>query len=94
MARRKSQLDKARAAYRRLHLGIAPLLGKNALLITCSCTSRLGPDELLEDARAGLREGGRRVSRVLSIGGAGSDHPVPPGFPEGRYLSCLTLVVT
>lgn len=91
LARKRSQVDKARAAYRRLHAGIAPLLKRGALLVTCSCTARLGPEELLEDARSGLREGGRRITRVLAQGSAGDDHPVPPGFPEGRYLTCLTL---
>jgi 23S rRNA (cytosine1962-C5)-methyltransferase len=94
MARKRSQIERAREAYRRLHTGIAPLLGKDALLVTCSCTARLGPDELLEDARSGLRKEGRRVSRVVYSGGAGGDHPVAPGFTEGHYLSCLVLTVS
>jgi 23S rRNA (cytosine1962-C5)-methyltransferase len=89
----KAELPRARAAYRRLHQGLAGLLGRGALLITCSCTSRLTADDLLADARAGLEQGGRRISRVLAVSGAGPDHPVPPSFPEGRYLACLTLVI-
>ena len=93
MARKRSQVENARAAYRRLHTGLAPLLKKGGLLVTCSCTARLGADELLEDARRGLREGGRRVRRVVYTGGAGGDHPVAPGFEQGHYLSCLVLVL-
>jgi 23S rRNA (cytosine1962-C5)-methyltransferase len=93
MARKRSQVERARAAYRRLHAGIAPLLKKDSLLVTCSCTARLGAEELLEDARTGLREGGRRVSRIVYSGGAGGDHPIAPGFTEGHYLSCLVLAV-
>ena len=93
LAHGKADLPKARRAYRRLHTGLAALLGKGAVLVTCSCTSRLTADDLLEDARAGLEAGGRRIGRVLATSGAGPDHPVPPAFPEGRYLACLTLLV-
>jgi len=93
LSRRKADLPKARAAYRRLHREIAPLLAKEALLVTASCTARLTAADLLDDARAGLEEGGRRVTRELRRGGAGADHPVLPGFPRGRYLACLTLAI-
>jgi len=93
LSHRKTDLPKARQAYRRLHRGIAGLLQRNSLLVTASCTARLDADALLEDARAGLSEAGRQVARVLRSAGAGPDHPVPPGFSQGRYLSCLTLVV-
>ena len=93
LAHGKAELPRARAAYRRLHAGLAGLLGRGALLFTCSCTSRLAADDLLADARAGLEQGGRRIGRVLAVSGAGPDHPVPPAFPEGRYLACLTLLV-
>ena len=35
--------------------------------------------------------GYRRV--VLETASQGPDHPVPPGFPEGRYLKFLLLCV-
>ncbi|HCP47301.1 MAG TPA: class I SAM-dependent rRNA methyltransferase [Deltaproteobacteria bacterium] len=93
LARRKADLDSARRAYRRLHKGLGPMLAKEGVLVTASCTARLGHVELLEDARAGLAESGRKVLRVLQRGEAGSDHPVSTAFPEGRYLSCLWLLV-
>ncbi len=93
LSHKKTDLDKARSAYRRLHQGLASQLRKGALLVTASCTARLTEDDLLEDARLGLSDAGRTVQRVLRRAGAGADHPVPPGFPQGRYLSCLTLVV-
>ena len=93
LSHKKADLDKARAAYRRLHQGLAARLRKGAILVTASCTARLTEDDLLEDARLGLGDAGRTVQRVLRRAGAGADHPVPPGFPQGRYLSCLTLMV-
>ena len=35
----------------------------------------------------------QRVRAELRRAGAGADHPVLPSFEQGRYLSCLTLVV-
>ena len=93
LAHKRTDLPTARAAYRRLHHGLAPLLRKGALLVTASCTARLSADDLLDDVRRGLGDGGRTVQRVIRRAGAGADHPVPPGFPQGHYLSCLTLVV-
>jgi 23S rRNA (cytosine1962-C5)-methyltransferase len=93
LARRKADLPRARAAYRRLHEQIAPLLAKEALLVTASCTARLTADDLLDDVRRGIEAGGRRITRELHRGGAGPDHPVLVGFPQGRYLSCLTLAI-
>jgi 23S rRNA (cytosine1962-C5)-methyltransferase len=93
LSRKKADLPNARQAYRRLHEQIAPLLAKDGLLVTASCTARLTAEDLLDDARAGLERGGRTIRNELRQAGAGPDHPVLPGFPQGRYLSCLTLAV-
>jgi 23S rRNA (cytosine1962-C5)-methyltransferase len=34
------------------------------------------------------KDAGRRV-QLLSTASQGPDHPVPPAFPEGRYLKFL-----
>ncbi|MCO4769495.1 MAG: class I SAM-dependent rRNA methyltransferase [Deltaproteobacteria bacterium] len=93
LAHKKKDLPNAREAYRRLHAALAPVLAPRGLLVTASCTARLSADDLLEDAIAGLRKGGRRVSRELLRGGAGADHPVTPALPQLRYLSCLVLAL-
>ena len=41
---------------------------------------------------AATRDAGRRVN-VARIGSRGPDHPLPPGFPEGRYLKFYLLSV-
>jgi 23S rRNA (cytosine1962-C5)-methyltransferase len=94
LARSKRDLEAAGRAYKSLHVGLAGLIKKGGgLLITCSCTSRFTEADLMAAAVYGLQQGGRRVTRVLRRAEAGPDHPVPPGFPEGRYLSCLTLAL-
>jgi 23S rRNA (cytosine1962-C5)-methyltransferase len=93
LARKGADLPQARDAYRRLHEALAPRVARGGLLVTCSCTARLGSAELLEDARAGLAAAGRSVRRIVRSGGAGGDHPVLPELPGGGYLSALTLVL-
>jgi len=91
LAHKKKDLPNARKAYRRLHEALAHVITPRGLLITASCTARLDADDLLEDAIAGLRAGGRAVTRELLRGGLGGDHPVTPALPQLRYLSCLVL---
>lgn len=93
LAHKADDVEAARKAYRRLHESLAPCLAPGGILVTCSCTARLHDEQLLQDAQAGLEAGGRRVRQLLAVGGAGPDHPRRPGFPEGHYLSVLTLVV-
>jgi 23S rRNA (cytosine1962-C5)-methyltransferase len=93
LAHADKDLRSARAASFRLHEALAPLLADGAILLTASCTARISGDDLLDDAVAGLRSGGRRVTRELFRAGPGPDHPVPPAFPEGRYLNFLALAV-
>jgi len=93
LARNKGQLEAAGRAYRRLHAGISSLLAPGGILVTCSCTARITEPDLLAAAADGLARGGRRITRILARGGAGPDHPIPPGFPEGSYLKCLTLAI-
>jgi 23S rRNA (cytosine1962-C5)-methyltransferase len=57
-------------------------------LATCSC-SQLVDEESFERMVAGAaKDAGRRV-QLLSTSSQGPDHPVPPAFPEGRYLKFL-----
>ena len=74
----------ALSAYRKLAvaaLGVVEAGGRFAL---ASCSSHVTEADLLELVGAigsGLR--------LRFAGGAGSDHPVLPAFPEGRYLKFL-----
>jgi 23S rRNA (cytosine1962-C5)-methyltransferase len=80
---------RAIAQYRKLHAACARVLAPGAILCAASCSSHVS----LEDFLGTLSDDvlGRDDLRVVEIAGAGSDHPVLPGFPEGRYLEMCIL---
>jgi 23S rRNA (cytosine1962-C5)-methyltransferase len=87
-ARAKKDLDAAMKGYQRLNALGLNACAEGALLVTCSCSQLVG-EELFERAVAGAaRDAGRRV-QVLESRSQAPDHPVPPAFPEGRYLKAL-----
>lgn len=91
-ARAKKDLDAAVKGYQRLNMLAMTATSEGGLLATCSC-SQLVDEETFERMIAGAaREAGRRV-QVLEVTSQGADHPVPPAFPEGRYLKFVLLRV-
>ena len=84
-ASNQASLDKGLSAYRALHTGALPLVADGGYYLGASCSSRVDraafEDTLLRGARAAKVE-----LQVLERSGAGFDHPVPLGFPEGEYL--------
>lgn len=77
-------------AYRALHRGVLDVLDSHGLYLAASCSSHVDReafDATLRDAAHSARRG----LQVLGRWGAGPDHPVPLGFPEGDYLT-VTLV--
>lgn len=84
-ARARKDLDAALKGYTRLNALGMNACADGALLATCSC-SQLVDGETFERVIAGAaKDAGRRV-QVLESASQGPDHPVPPAFPEGRYL--------
>jgi 23S rRNA (cytosine1962-C5)-methyltransferase len=87
-ARAKKDLEAAMKGYQRLNALGLNACAEGALLVTCSCSQLVG-EEQFERALAGAaRDAGRRV-QVLESRSQAPDHPVPPAFPEGRYLKAL-----
>jgi 23S rRNA (cytosine1962-C5)-methyltransferase len=70
------------AAYRKLALAALEVVEPGGRFALASCSSHVTEAELL-DVMAGT------PVRLRLAGGAGSDHPVLPMFPEGRYLKFL-----
>ncbi len=84
-ARSKAQRRAALRSYVRLnHLALS-CVEPGGLLATASCTAQVSPDAFREALAEAGQRAGRRL-QVLHEAGQPVDHPVPAGFPEGRYL--------
>lgn len=73
----------ALAAYRKLAVAALKVVEPGGRFALASCSSHVTEADLLELA------GGIGPLRLRLAGGAGTDHPVLPAFPEGRYLKFL-----
>ena len=83
----------ALAAYRDLNRAAASVVAPGGLLATASCSSHVTPAAFREVVAEALALA-VRPARLLAVRGAGPDHPVPPAFPEGRYLKFLLLATS
>jgi 23S rRNA (cytosine1962-C5)-methyltransferase len=83
--KRKKQIPKGEAAYRRLNRLGLQLLVPDGILVSCSCSYHLAPERLLAAIQKAAHQTGRLV-QVLESRGQGPDHPVHPAIPETRYL--------
>ena len=86
--KRKKDLPKGEAAYRRLNLLAMQLLDRDALLVSCSCSYHLAPEQLI----AAIQRAGRHLGRFVQIvetGGQAPDHPIHPAIPETKYLKAF-----
>ncbi len=76
--------------YRELNRAAMSLLGRDGVLVTCSCSHHLDDamfrQVLLESARQS-----RRPMRVLEWAGEAPDHPQLLAVPETHYLKCAIL---
>jgi 23S rRNA (cytosine1962-C5)-methyltransferase len=84
-AKRKKDAPQALAAYRKLNQLAMPLIDRDGLLVSCSCSYHMEADELLSAIQAAARHTSRNV-QMLEHGGQSPDHPVHPAIPETRYL--------
>ena len=66
------------------------LVEPGGLLLTCSCSGLLPPEEFLILLRAAARKAGRSA-QVLAVTGAAADHPVGLDALEGAYLKAVWL---
>jgi 23S rRNA (cytosine1962-C5)-methyltransferase len=66
------------------------LVEPGGLLLTCSCSGLLSPEEFLVLLRAAARKAGRSA-QVLAVTGAAPDHPVGLDALEGAYLKAVWL---
>jgi 23S rRNA (cytosine1962-C5)-methyltransferase len=84
-AKRKKDVPQAQGAYRRLNQLAMPLIDRDGILVSCSCSYHMGIDDLLAAIQGAARHSSRFV-QILEQGGQSPDHPVHPAIPETRYL--------
>jgi len=83
-AKRKKDLPKALAAYKRLNQLAMQLIG-DGILVSCSCSFHVSAEDL-QDAIAKAARTAQKHLQILQMGGQAADHPVHPAIPETRYL--------
>ena len=91
--KRKKDTPKGQAAYRKLNQLALGLLADEGLLVSCSCSYHLAPEDLVSAIQSAARHSGRFV-QILEAGGQSPDHPVHPAIPETRYLKAFFCRVT
>jgi 23S rRNA (cytosine1962-C5)-methyltransferase len=91
--KRKKDIPKGEAAYRRLNQLAMQVLNRDGLLVSCSCSYHLSSDALLGAIQKAARHLDRFV-QVIETGGQAQDHPVHPGIEETRYLKAFICRVT
>jgi 23S rRNA (cytosine1962-C5)-methyltransferase len=87
--KRRRDIPKGQAAYRKLNQLAMQLLPRDGILVSCSCSHHLAQDELI----AAIQQAGRHLGRfvqLIEVGGHAPDHPIHPAIPETRYLKALT----
>jgi 23S rRNA (cytosine1962-C5)-methyltransferase len=91
--KRKKDIPRGQAAYRKLNQVAMRLLERDALLVSCSCSYHLPAEELVGLIQSASRHASRFV-QILYSGGQSPDHPIHPAIPETRYLKAFFCRVT
>jgi 23S rRNA (cytosine1962-C5)-methyltransferase len=86
--KRRKDIPKGQAAYRKLNQLAMQLLPRDGILISCSCSHHLAQDDLIATVQQAARHLGR-FAQVVEVGGHSPDHPIHPAIPETRYLKSL-----
>ncbi len=88
-AHKKSQIEGAVKAYKKLtRLGLG-ILVPNGILVQASCSSRVDTELFFNSINLAARQAGRLLKEIERSSHA-LDHPI--GFAEGEYLKCLFAV--
>ena len=84
-AKRKKELPKALAAYKRLNQLAMQVTADDGILVSCSCSYHVSFEDLREAIARAARAADKHL-QILEMGGQAPDHPVHPAIPETRYL--------
>jgi 23S rRNA (cytosine1962-C5)-methyltransferase len=86
--KRRKDIPQGQAAYRKLNQLAMSLMGRDGLLVSCSCSYHLEEQQLITAVQAAARHTAR-FAQIIAFGGQSPDHPVHPAIPETRYLKAL-----
>jgi 23S rRNA (cytosine1962-C5)-methyltransferase len=92
-AKTKRDLEKALGGYKELNLRAMKMLRPGGILVTCSCSFHVSPQDFLKMV-AGAAQDAHKSLRVVEHRGAAKDHPILLNVPETSYLQCLILSVS
>ncbi|MGQ0502256.1 MAG: class I SAM-dependent rRNA methyltransferase [Panacagrimonas sp.] len=88
LIKRKKDHDAGLEHYAALNRAAMQLLMPGGVLVACSCSFHLEPEELQRVLLREARTQNRRL-QILEQGGQGPDHPVHPAIAETRYLKAF-----
>ncbi|MBS0365045.1 MAG: class I SAM-dependent rRNA methyltransferase [Proteobacteria bacterium] len=91
--KRRKDIPQGQAAYRKLNQLALALIADGGLLVSCSCSFHLAPEDLVAAIQSASRHAGC-FTQILEAGGQSPDHPVHPAIPETRYLKAYFCRVT
>jgi 23S rRNA (cytosine1962-C5)-methyltransferase len=86
--KRRKDVPKGEAAYRRINQLAMQLLDRDGLLVSCSCSYHLAPEQLVTAVQRAARHLGR-FAQIVATGSQAPDHPIHPAIPETRYLKAF-----
>ncbi|HEB99845.1 MAG TPA: class I SAM-dependent rRNA methyltransferase [Thiotrichales bacterium] len=86
--KRRKDLKAGSEAYRRLAGQAMTLLGRDGILVSCSCSFHMDETDFRRLHLRAARHLGRDL-QLLERGGQSADHPVHPAIPETEYLKAL-----
>ncbi|QDZ20529.1 S-adenosylmethionine-dependent methyltransferase [Chloropicon primus] len=87
-------MKQATRKYEKLNMMAMQLVAKGGVLVTCSCSGAMTRGNAFVPmlTRAAARVG--RDVKVVRLAGAAEDHMTSLRYPEGEYLSVVTLIVS
>lgn len=84
----RRKVDEALRAYHRINQQAVKLLPPGGILITCSCSGSVTPDDFTA-MLAGVSQRTKRDIQILESRGASPDHPIRVSCLENEYLKCF-----
>jgi 23S rRNA (cytosine1962-C5)-methyltransferase len=86
--KRKKDIPKGEAAYKRLNQLAMQLIERDGILVSCSCSYHLSSEALIDAVQKAARHL-NRFAQIIEVGGQSPDHPIHPAIPETKYLKTV-----